>query len=259
NPLRVAMLTDLHGGAMVYRDQISNVVDLTNSIKNLDAIFIVGDAIDAPMNLIQERMEPLKYLKSKHGVFFVSGNHEFYYGNYDEWKQLFESYGINVMENEVEHLDDTICLVGLHDISSYKSVEHLDDTICLVGLHDISSYKSGIKNLSMDESSISKCQKDESVVVLAHNPASTKRIMEFANISGKHVDLILSGHTHSGQYYILVPYVYWLLPYLYGLYPINHGITKLFVSAGTLYQASPMKMYGKSEIWLLTLTGINGT
>uniref|UniRef100_A0AC34R1L1 Calcineurin-like phosphoesterase domain-containing protein n=1 Tax=Panagrolaimus sp. JU765 TaxID=591449 RepID=A0AC34R1L1_9BILA len=238
NPLRVAMLTDLHGGAMVYRDQISNVVDLTNSIKNLDAIFIVGDAIDAPMNLIQERMEPLKYLKSKHGVFFVSGNHEFYYGNYDEWKQLFESYGINVMENEVEHLDDTICLVGLHDISSYKS---------------------GIKNLSMDESSISKCQKDESVVVLAHNPASTKRIMEFANISGKHVDLILSGHTHSGQYYILVPYVYWLLPYLYGLYPINHGITKLFVSAGTLYQASPMKMYGKSEIWLLTLTGINGT
>lgn len=100
NPLRIAMLTDLHGGAMVYHDQISNVVDMTNSIKNLDAIFIVGDAIDAPKNLIQKRMEPLKYLKSKLGVFFVSGNHEFYYGNYDEWKELFESYGINVMENE---------------------------------------------------------------------------------------------------------------------------------------------------------------
>ena len=107
----------------------------------------------------------------------------------------------------------------------------------------------------MDESSIAKCQRNESVVVLAHNPAATKRIMEFSNKSGRHVDLILSGHTHSGQYYILVPYVYWLLPYLYGLYPIQSGTTQLFVSAGTLYQAAPMKMIGRSEIWLLTLKG----
>lgn len=133
-------------------------------------------------------------------------------------------------------------------------VEHLNDTICLVGLHDISSYKAGIINVSMDESAIAKCQRNESVVVLAHNPAATKRIMEFANLSGRHVDLILSGHTHSGQYYILVPYIYWVLPYLYGLYNVQLDTTQLFVSAGTLYQAAPMKMIGRSEIWFITVS-----
>jgi predicted MPP superfamily phosphohydrolase len=125
----------------------------------------------------------------------------------------------------------------------------------LVGLQDLSSYKSGIKNTAMNVTVITQCPSDKSIVVLAHNPAATKKILAFANKSHYDIDLILSGHTHSGQYYILVPYVYWLLPYFYGLYSINNGLTKLLVSAGTLYQAAPMKMIGKSEIYLLTLSG----
>lgn len=105
-PMHFALITDLHGGAMVFREQIANVVDKTNSIealygKELDGIFIVGDAIDAPKDLIKDRMEPLKHLKSRLGTFFVSGNHEFYYGDYNEWKDLFiKEYGIRVLENE---------------------------------------------------------------------------------------------------------------------------------------------------------------
>jgi hypothetical protein len=104
-PLTFAVLSDLHGGAMVYREQVAKVVDLTNGIEEkygvkLDAVLIVGDLIDAPRELIEDRIEPLRHLQSRLGTFVVSGNHEYYYGNYEEWQQLYREYGINVMENE---------------------------------------------------------------------------------------------------------------------------------------------------------------
>lgn len=88
--------------ASVYREQIAKVVDATNAL-NPDAVLIVGDAIDAPRSLIEERMEPLKYLQSKRGTYFTTGNHEYYYGNMREWMELFEKeYGIQVLENKYD-------------------------------------------------------------------------------------------------------------------------------------------------------------
>lgn len=56
----------------------------------------------------------------------------------------------------------------------------------------------------------------------------------------------------------MIPYVVFTLPYFYGEYEIQSSTivkkTKLFVSAGTLYQGGPMKMPYMSEIWLFTLT-----
>lgn len=75
-----------------------DVVDRTNSL-NPDAVLIVGDAIDAPRKLIEHRMEPLKYLRSKYGTYFSTGNHEYYYGNVREWIDLFKEYEITVLEN----------------------------------------------------------------------------------------------------------------------------------------------------------------
>ena len=43
-------------------------------------LYSIGDIIDAPRSLIQSRVEPLRNLNSKYGTFFVTGNHEYYYG-----------------------------------------------------------------------------------------------------------------------------------------------------------------------------------
>ncbi|KAH7722289.1 Protein T23G7.2 a [Aphelenchoides avenae] len=229
--LRLAVLTDLHGGASVYQEQIARVVDKTNALE-ADAILIIGDAIDAPRALIEDRMEPLRHLRARIGTFFVTGNHEYYYGNVQEWFDLFESYGIKNLRNEKVDLEG----------------------VCLVGLNDISSNKSGIFNHTMSVSAIEQCPSDRPTVVMEHNPAATRPILEYSKANNHRVDLILSGHTHAGQYYLLTPYVYFCLPYWYGLYEVNDGATKLLVSAGTLYQGAPMKMAYMSQIWHISIT-----
>jgi len=60
---------------------------------------ILGDIIDAPRDLIEERVESLRHLRSHFGTFYVTGNHEYYYGNVNEWFELFESYGIKILKN----------------------------------------------------------------------------------------------------------------------------------------------------------------
>jgi predicted MPP superfamily phosphohydrolase len=98
--MRFAVITDLHIGGSVYEEQIKKVVDLTNTL-NVDAIFLVGDTIDAPRSWIEGRTVELKNLHSKYGTFLVTGNHESYYGNYEEWRDLFtHGYNINVLENK---------------------------------------------------------------------------------------------------------------------------------------------------------------
>ncbi|CAD5206581.1 unnamed protein product [Bursaphelenchus okinawaensis] len=119
SPLQVVVLTDIHSGASVYESQVADVVDKVNEM-NADVVFLNGDTIDAPVDRIYDRVEPLRHLKSKYGVFMVSGNHEYYYGNWNDWVSHFEGMGITVLQNNVSTVS-SVCFVGLNDISSYKS------------------------------------------------------------------------------------------------------------------------------------------
>lgn len=103
-PLRVALLSDLHAGASVYADQVARVVDFTNDLRP-DAVFLVGDTVDAPLQRIAERVAPLRYLHSRLGTFLVTGNHEYYYGSWSEWARHFERAGITVLQNECAHVE----------------------------------------------------------------------------------------------------------------------------------------------------------
>uniref|UniRef100_A0A914E847 Calcineurin-like phosphoesterase domain-containing protein n=1 Tax=Acrobeloides nanus TaxID=290746 RepID=A0A914E847_9BILA len=181
-------------------------------------------------------MDPLKFLHARIGTFFTTGNHEYYYGSALEWFDHFNnSYGITILDNKIFQLNH----------------------ICFVGLNDLKSKNSGIYDHTLDLSAISKCKPNSSIIVMAHNPVMADDIISYAKNHSIIVDLILSGHTHFGQIYPLILNVYLTQPYLYGWYNLNNGLTKLLISAGTLYLAMPMKMLDMSEIWLLTLTSDN--
>uniref|UniRef100_A0A158Q8Q3 Metallophos domain-containing protein n=1 Tax=Elaeophora elaphi TaxID=1147741 RepID=A0A158Q8Q3_9BILA len=221
--IRFALISDIHAGATVFKEQ---VVDRVNS-QEVDGVFIVGDVVDAPRNSIEDRVRPLQFLKPK--TFYVSGNHEYYYGNASEWFDLFQQYGFKVLNNR-HVLFRGICVAGVSDYSSGRS-----------GLPD---------HLFQPVEALKGCPENTTTIVLSHNPASAEEIA--FNNAHLRVDLILSGHTHAGQFYTVAPIVYWMLPYYYGLYQISLE-TQLFVTAGTFYQGAPMKMVWTSEIWIIKL------
>ncbi|MCP9263474.1 hypothetical protein DINM_006756 [Dirofilaria immitis] len=208
--IRFALISDIHAGATVFEEEVERIVDRVNS-QAVDAVFIVGDVVDAPKDSIENRVRPLRQvLKSK--TFYVSGNHEYYYGNASEWFDLFEHYGFEVLNNR--HV--------------------LFRGICLAGVSDYSSGKSGLPNHKFEPiEALNGCPQNSTTIVLSHNPTSAKEIA--FNDAHLRVDLILSGHTHAGQFYTVAPIAYWMMPYYYGLYQISPE-TQLFVTAGTLYQ-----------------------
>ncbi|CAJ0944467.1 unnamed protein product, partial [Mesorhabditis belari] len=232
--LRFAVVSDIHAGASVYIEQVNRVAEALLSLK-LDAVFIVGDMVDGEVKDIGKRVSPMFTVAQRFPTYFVTGNHDYYIGNVQEWLDLYKKNGIRVLSNEATMIHN----------------------ICLAGATDIASHKAGIVSQEMNISlALSHCPPAGKAtrVLLAHNPASVR---EIAASDLKTIDLVLSGHTHAGQFYVVFPAVYWILPYFYGVYDLPHPSTgKLMITAGSLYQGPPMKMLQMSEIWVVTLKNV---
>lgn len=85
-------------------------------------------------------------------------------------------------------------------------------------------------------------------VLLAHQPWAAKRALD----QYQDIDLILSGHTHGGQFFPLHIPIYLYNPFFAGLY--KHQETFIYVSSGTYFFSIPLRIGSTSEITILTLT-----
>jgi len=222
---KIAQLTDLHLGPTLQRDYLENVVRLTNA-QHPDLVVITGDLVDAPVDRLLPVLEPLTRLESEHGVFFVTGNHEFYAGP-EEWLPALEKLGLRVLQNErvsIENDGAAFDLAGIHDLQGGRfSPDYVPDlTAALCGRNE-----------------------ERELVLLAHQSL----IIDEAERQG--VGLVLSGHNHGGQIWPWMHLVRLQQPYLSGLH--RQGKTAIYVSQGTGFWGPPMRLGTRSEIALLTL------
>jgi predicted MPP superfamily phosphohydrolase len=166
----IVQLTDIHVGPTIGRAFIEQLVRSTNALSP-DIIAITGDLVDGSVASLSAFVEPLRELRAKDGVFFVTGNHEYYSGP-DEWLAFLETLGIRALRNERVALKDGLDLAGVDDTSAHSYGHgHGQDVARAVADRDPS----------------------RALVLLAHQP---KAVIEAC----KHgVDLQLSGHTHGGQ------------------------------------------------------------
>jgi uncharacterized protein len=218
----IVQLTDVHVGPTIGRDFVESAVKETNALSP-DLIVITGDLVDGSVEQLRELVAPLGGLRAKDGVFFVTGNHEYYSGA-DPWIAHLTTLGIRVLRNERVDVRGVFELAGVDDTSSGRILPHHGQDVA---------------------KAVAGRDPTRALVLLAHQPKAFKEAVAAG------VDLQLSGHVHGGQ---IVPFN-WLVrlaqPYVSGLHRVNDSW--IYVSPGTGYWGPPMRVGTVSELTRIEL------
>lgn len=224
--ITIAQLSDVHVGPTIGKDFVRQIVDQTNAL-NPDIVAITGDLVDGSVEELREHVAPLKDLQARYGVYFVTGNHEFYSGP-DEWCAELERLGIKVLRNERVSIGDDRASFDLAGVEDYSSR----------GFHGSAGPDLPRAVAGRDPS--------RELVLLAHQP---KAIHEAEQLG---VGLQLSGHTHGGQLWPWNFLVRLQQPVVSGLERIGRAL--IYVSNGTGYWGPPMRLGAPAEITQIVLS-----
>ena len=74
------------------------MVRRTNDLQ-ADIVAITGDLADTAPDMVPRSVELLGELRASDGVFFVTGNHE-YFHDLDGWLRTLDQQGVRVLRNE---------------------------------------------------------------------------------------------------------------------------------------------------------------
>jgi predicted MPP superfamily phosphohydrolase len=223
---RVVQLSDVHIGPLLGASFLTHVVEKTNSSKP-DLIVITGDLVDGTPENLRHSIEPLFRLKARHGVHFVTGNHEYYSGA-QPWIEYLRARGIIVLHNERVPVGQ--------DRHSFD----------LAGIPDHMARRMGAPHAPDLDRALAGRDPERELLLLAHQP------IQIDSAAGKGVGLQLSGHTHGGQIWPFGALVLLAQPYLSGLNRHGDG-TQVYVSRGTGFFGPPMRIGAPAEISNLIL------
>jgi predicted MPP superfamily phosphohydrolase len=224
--LRIVTFSDAHLSATFGGRRFERLVDIVNR-QRPDVVAIVGDLVDGSVEELRDDVAPLADLVSDQGVFFVTGNHE-YFVDTRAWLRHLPTLGVEVLHNE--------------RVPIRRGTASFD----LAGIDDRTAAGSGVPGQGADLDAALDGRDDATpVVLLAHQPV----MVEQARAAG--VDLQLSGHTHGGQ---LWPFDYVIRldqPAVQGL--SRYGDTQLYVTAGAGYWGPPMRVGATPEVTVVEL------
>lgn len=223
----VVTFSDGHLSATYGGRRFERLVETVNA-QQPDVVAIVGDLVDGSLSELREDVAPLGDLVSRQGAFFVTGNHEYFVPDTEDWLRHLPTLGVDVLRNERVELG--------------RSGASFD----LAGIDDRTAAESGLPGHGADlDAALDGRDDSRPVVLLAHQPVQ----VEQARAAG--VDLQLSGHTHGGQ---LWPFDYAVLldqPAVEGL--SRQGDTQLYVTAGAGYWGPPMRVGARPEVTVIEL------
>ncbi|HTX19680.1 MAG TPA: metallophosphoesterase [Bacteroidota bacterium] len=217
--LTIAVASDIHLGTIVCKSRLEKIVGIMNSL-DPDLVLLPGDVVDEDLGpVIRNNLgETLRKIRSKYGVFAITGNHE-YIGGVEPACKYLADHGITMLRDSSVKVAESLYIVGREDIS-------------IRGFAGKTRKPLGELMDGLDKS----CP----VILMDHQPFR----LEEAETHG--VDLQLSGHTHHGQ---LWPFNF-ITKKVYELswgYK-KRGNTHYYVSCGVGTWGPPVRTGNRPEI-----------
>ena len=217
--LNVVMASDIHLGTLIGNGRLSYLVNKINSF-NPDLVLLAGDIVDEDIGQVIKLNlgETLKMIKSKWGVYGITGNHE-YIGGVEPAVNYLEKHGVIMLRDTAVKLNDSFFIVGRED----RSINQFG----------------GKKRKRLSEI-MKGVDKSYPIIMMDHQPFGLNEAVENG------VDLQLSGHTHHGQL--------WPFNYITEMvYEVSWGYKKkgnthFYVSSGYGGWGPPIRLGNTPEI-----------
>ncbi|HPS56852.1 MAG TPA: metallophosphoesterase [Spirochaetota bacterium] len=216
--LDIIMVSDIHLGNIITRKQLERLVGTINEYSP-DIVLIPGDFFDENLRpVIQDNMGGLiESIKSRYGVFAVTGNHE-YIGGVDDAVAYMVKHKIRVLRDEAVTVDGLV-IIGREDRSMNRFTDRKRK--------DLGELVTGI-DMKLP------------LIVMDHQPFNIKESADCA------IDLHLSGHTHNGQMWPLNFITDRIYDVAFGYETV--GRTQVYVSNGYGTWGPPVRTSGRPEL-----------
>lgn len=231
---RIAQVSDLHSASSVEENE--TLLSLLREAKP-DMIALTGDLIDSRDINVETALDFVKKAMEIAPCYFVTGNHEAGIEEFSELKDGLVALGVVVLEDqrvEIEKDGEKMLVIGLND-PSFRTDDLFGDSSAVL--------EKQLRNLRNEELF---------TLLLSHRPEAFEVYAEAG------VDLILSGHTHGGQF---------RLPFIGAIYAPNQGFfpeydaglftkdhTNMIVSRGVGNSSIPFRINSRSELVVIELT-----
>ena len=217
--LNIVMASDIHLGTIIAKRKANRLVSAINSL-DPDLVLFAGDVVDEDLApVIKNNLGAnLVKIKSRLGVYAVTGNHE-YIGGAEPAVKYLQEHGITVLR-------DTAVLIG--------------NRFWLVGREDRDKSRFTGKNRKELAEIMQQVNRSCPIILMDHQPFHLEQALE------QGVDLQLSGHTHHGQL--------WPFNYITGaMYELSCGYkqigkTHFYVSTGFGTWGPPVRLGNRPEI-----------
>jgi hypothetical protein len=216
----IVQISDIHLGAIYRVKHLEKIVSQVN-VLHPDLLVITGDFFDGTKGDLNTWLAPLKELKVKEGILFVSGNHDLgshgMSGSFQDMLLALKNNGVKTLSDEVINFNG-LQIIGLNYRAGFKD----QDLISVV------------KNKA-------NFVQGQPTIFLYHTPTNIAAAKELG------VNLQLAGHTHRGQLFpfeLLVKRIYGR--YEYGLN--QEGNYSIYTSAGVGTWGPPLRSGNSPEI-----------
>ncbi|NEU32403.1 metallophosphoesterase [bacterium LRH843] len=235
NGFKIIQLSDLHNKSFG-EDQRRLIRKVKET--NPDLIVFTGDLVGWQKDGLDAGIVLMENLVDIAPTYFVTGNHDKWAMNEQSLESRLESYGVNLLRDEVEMIsvgEDMIQLIGIDDRPGFH-------------LNEVERGNSEGEDLNLLEAALA----NEFTILLAHRPEL------FSLYSDYNVDLVFSGHAHGGQ--VRLPFIGGLFSPNQGLFPkytsgdYSFNDTTMLVNRGLGNSSFPFRIFNRPEIVLVTLS-----